>query len=234
MKKITTLASVLGAVLFMSCGTAKRAAVSEPLTMNTERDTLAYVYGALEFGPHIAYLDSVEHLNVELIFTSIRDVLAGQEKMTREEADSWIREYYMVRVPARNLKEAEAFLAEVERRPGVVKTESGLLYEILAEGGSKKATNDDDTVVTLYTGTRPDGTVFDSTADRGNEPAEFQLNGVIPAWTEGMKLVGEGGRIRLYIHPNLAYGEKGHQKIDPNQALVFEIELLEVKPHTGE
>ena len=222
MKKIL----VLGAIVmlgFSSCG------VGGSKKMKTDLDTLAYAYGAVQFGPHIAYLDSVENLNVNIIYSAIQDVVAGKPKMTTEELNAWAQEYYTVRVPAKSMKEAEDFLAETEKKSGVQKTESGLLYEILQEGG-EKATNDADTVVVLYKGTLPDGTEFDSTESRNNEPYTTPLNRVISAWTEGMKLVGKGGKIKLYAHPDMAYGQQGNGQIGPNKALVFEVEILDIKP----
>ena len=97
-----------------------------------------------------------------------------------------------------------------------------------------KATDDRDIVVVHYKGTTDDGTVFDSSYDRG-EPAEFPLDRVIPGWTEGMKLVGKGGKITLWLPSDLAYGPRGAgRNIGPNQALQFEVELLDVKPFLSE
>lgn len=210
-------------MVFVSCGTAGSK------KMVTEMDSVSYAYSSLQFAPNIAYLDTMENLNVDLIIQAIRDAVAGKSKMTPEDANAFLNDYFSVRLPARALKESEEFLAEIESREGVVKTESGLLYEIIEAGGDKP-TNDADTVKVLYTGTLPDGTVFDSTANRNDEPATFPLNGVISAWTEGMKLVGKGGKIKLYAPASLAYGERGTQGIQPNQALVFEVELLDIMP----
>ena len=227
MKKAIVLTLLLGMAL-ASCNTASK-------TPKSEMDSVAYAFSAMQFGPHIAYLDSTENLSVDMIVAAIYDAVGGKSKMTPEEAQEFMNEYFSVRLPAKNLKEAEAFLAENEKKPSVEKTESGLLYEIITPGSAVKATNDADTVVVLYTGTLPNGTVFDSTASRNNEPATFPLDRVIPAWTEGMKLVGEGGKIKLYAHPNLAYGSQGQgQSIAPNQALQFEVEILEVKPAVQE
>jgi FKBP-type peptidyl-prolyl cis-trans isomerase len=228
MKKILVL-SVIALLGFGSCG------VGGSKKLTTDRDTLAYAYSSLQFGPPIAYVvaDSTEDLDIEVIIQAIRDAAANKSKMTQEEANAFMEEYFNVRMPANNLKEAEAFLAETEKKSGVMKTESGLLYEILAEGG-EKATQDIDTVKVLYKGTLPEGKVFDSTEQRNNEPAVFPLNGVIAAWTEGMKLVGEGGKIKLYAHPDLAYGPQARsQLIGPNQALVFEVEIIDVMPATA-
>jgi len=222
MKKII----VLGALAVM----ALTACNNTSKTPKTELDSVAYAYSSLQFGPHIAMLDSAENLKVDMIVAAIYDAVNKDLKMTPEAANEFLNEYFSVRLPAKNLKEAEDFLAKKASEPNIQKTESGLLYEII-EAGGEKATNDADTVVVLYKGTLVNGTVFDSTENRNNEPATFPLNGVIPAWTEGMKLVGKGGKIILYAHPDLAYGSRGQgQMIGPNQALVFEVELQDVKP----
>ena len=229
MKNILLPALILGLVSVTSCGTVRRAAPSVP-SMETEIDSLSYSFGVTEVGMMVKAVDSVYNMNEELIIQAVRDVLAGHPRISAEEGEAFAREYFTVRLPAKNLREAEAFLAEIESRPGVQKSASGLLYEI-GEAGGERPTEDTDTVVVRYTGMLADGTVFDSTADRDDEPVEFQLNRVIPGWTEGLKLVGKGGRIKLYIPPALGYGEGGQgQMIQPNQVLIFEIELLDIKP----
>ncbi len=127
-----------------------------------------------------------------------------------------------------NAKEGNKFLAENAKKEGVKTTSSGLQYKILKEGTGKKPTPAS-TVKVHYTGKLINGKVFDSSVQRG-QPVEFKLNGVIPGWTEGLQLIKEGGKIILYIPPNLAYGERGAgQSVPPNATLIFEVELLEVK-----
>jgi FKBP-type peptidyl-prolyl cis-trans isomerase FkpA len=130
----------------------------------------------------------------------------------------------------KNTEASAAWLAEVEKQEGVQKTESGLLYRIDREGSAVKATEDTDVVLVNYEGKTAEGKVFDSSYERG-EPISFPLDRVISGWTEGMKLVGVGGQITLWIPAELAYGERGAgQDIGPNQALEFKVELLEVNP----
>ena len=129
---------------------------------------------------------------------------------------------------AKVLHEGEQFLAENAKREGVKTTESGLQYEVLESslGRKPKAT---DSVKVHYEGTLIDGTVFDSSYKRG-EPIEFALNGVIQGWTEGLQLMPVGSKYKLYIPYELGYGERGAgQSIPPYSALIFTVELLEIK-----
>lgn len=123
--------------------------------------------------------------------------------------------------------EGEAFLAENAKKAGVTVTASGLQYEVLT-AGSGKTPGRNDKVRTHYHGTLIDGTVFDSSYNRG-QPAEFPVSGVIAGWTEALQLMQEGAKYRLYIPHNLAYGERGAGgAIKPYSALIFDVELLNV------
>ena len=126
-----------------------------------------------------------------------------------------------------NLIRGIAFLEENGKRPGVVTTESGLQYELISEGtGEMPAPND--SVLVDYKGTFIDGTVFDSTYDNGGS-VEIPLRGVIPGWSEGLRMMKEGGRAKLFIPPKLAYGERGAgNAIAPNSVLVFDVELKSI------
>lgn len=179
----------------------------------------------------------------------LRETHAGKERITPAEGERFLTHYFTVVLPGKNKKESEEWLAKIAKGKGVKKTESGLLYKIENAGDmSVKANKDEDIVKVLYTGTTKDGKVFDSNrwADMPEErkemtkkyqpgdaekdsPIEFPLNGVIKGWTEGMKLIGKGGKITLWIPSGLAYGEKGAgQDIGPNEALRFDVELIDV------
>jgi len=126
------------------------------------------------------------------------------------------------------LEKGKAFLAENATKPGVQQTASGLQY-ILLEPGKGKTPAATDTVKVNYRGTLLDGTEFDSSYKR-NEPIEFPLNRVIPGWTEGLQLVKEGGKIRLFIPSQLAYGSRGAGgAIGPDETLIFDVELLDIR-----
>jgi len=130
---------------------------------------------------------------------------------------------------AKNKSEADTFLAQNKTKPGVVTLPSGLQYKIITAGkGPKPAATD--TVTTNYKGTFLDGKQFDSSYDRG-EPASFEVDGVIPAWTEALQLMPVGSKWQLFVPPNLGYGENGFQNaIPPNAALLFEVELISIGP----
>lgn len=127
-----------------------------------------------------------------------------------------------------NLDEGYAFLEENKKREGVIVTESGLQYEIIEEGFGEKP-GSTSIVVCNYKGTLLDGTEFDSS--KPEQPSEFPLNRVITGWSEGLQLMKEGGKYRFFIPTNLAYGEnvRPGTKIGPNMALIFEVELVEIK-----
>jgi FKBP-type peptidyl-prolyl cis-trans isomerase FklB len=128
----------------------------------------------------------------------------------------------------KNQKEGEAFLAANKKKEGVQTTASGLQYKVIREG-TGKVPKVADTVKTHYRGTLLDGTVFDSSYDRG-EPAAFQVGGVIPGWTEALQLMKVGSKWQIFVPANLAYAERGSgPDIGPHATLVFEIELLGIE-----
>ena len=126
-----------------------------------------------------------------------------------------------------NKEAGEKWLAANLKKAGVQVTESGLQYKIIDAGNPDLVPSPIDTVEVRYKGTLIDGTVFDETAE-GADPARFTLNSVIPGWTEGMQLIGEGGHVELYVPANLAYGESGRPSIEPNSTLIFDVELVHV------
>ena len=124
-----------------------------------------------------------------------------------------------------NLKAGQKFLEENGKKPGVVVLASGLQYEVITEGTGPKPSAKDK-VTCHYHGTLIDGTVFDSSVQRG-QPATFPLNMVIKGWTEGLQLMTQGSKWRFFIPPNLGYGDRQvSAQIGPNSTLIFEVELL--------
>jgi FKBP-type peptidyl-prolyl cis-trans isomerase len=136
------------------------------------------------------------------------------------------QEAYLAKLRNQNQGEAKAFFDKLKENKKVVELPSGLRYEIVQPGKGAYPTPTD-TVKVQYTGKLINDTVFDSSAQNG--PVEFQLNKVIPGWTEGLQKINQGGKIRLYIPPDLAYGDRGEQGIPPGATLIFDVEILEVR-----
>ena len=173
----------------------------------------------------------IEDFCVEDFMRSICDVLTDSEPaISHREAQKLLNEYFdkQARQQAQGaISAGKAFLEANAKKAGVVTTKSGLQYQVLTEGTgrSPKAT---DKVRCHYEGTLIDGTVFDSSYQRG-EPADFPLNGVIPGWTEGVQLMKEGAKFRFFIPYLLGYGERGAgSSIPPYSTLIFDVELIKV------
>ena len=164
----------------------------------------------------------------------VSDAANGVERATANENEEAIIAALNAAVQEKQMAAANsvieagaAYRAEFAQQPDVITLPSGLLYEVMAEGSGDKP-GPDSQVTTHYHGTLIDGTVFDSSVDRG-QPASFNVGGVIPGWTEALQLMNVGSKWRLVIPPELAYGERGAGgAIAPNSTLVFEVELLEI------
>lgn len=175
----------------------------------------------------------------ETFALALRDVRDGTESRLSDEEMQTVmqtfqeqamaqREEEQKKIAEENAAAGAKFLEENKAKEGVTTTESGLQYRVITEGtGAKPAATD--TVTVHYSGKLLDGTEFDSSYSR-NEPAVFGLNSVIPGWTEGLQLMSEGSKWELVIPSDLAYGPGANGPIPPNSVLVFEVELLEVKP----
>ena len=200
-------------------------------------DKLSYALG-IGIGSQLAGMGAKE-LNIDDFARAIKDVISGSElKVDNAEAQTLVQNFFQEQEAKQQAAAAEAgkaakaageaFLAENGKKDGVVTLPSGLQYQVLKEGNGKKPSATDQ-VVCHYEGTLIDGTVFDSSYQR-NQPATFGLNQVIAGWTEGVQLMQEGAKYRFFIPYNLAYGERGAgAQIPPFAALVFDVELIEVK-----
>ncbi|MDH3638774.1 MAG: FKBP-type peptidyl-prolyl cis-trans isomerase [Gammaproteobacteria bacterium] len=174
-------------------------------------------------------------LDAEVLSQAIKDAVAGSDpKLTPDDMRAAVEQYRQraaEKLAAEahvNLKAGEAFMDENKGKPDVIQTASGLQYKVLKEGSGKQPT-ESDTVVVHYRGTLLNGDEFDSSYSR-EQPATLPLNGVIKGWQEALPQMSVGAKWELYIPPDLAYGERGAgSRIGPNQALIFEVELLEVK-----
>lgn len=179
----------------------------------------------------------VPRLDTDAFIAGFRDAYAKKpSSLTEEEMRSALMAYEMqVRkememAQKKNAIESAAkgaaFLAENAKRPGVKTTASGLQYEVIKEGSGPKP-KPTDTVKVHYEGKLVDGTVFDSSRQRG-EPIEFPLNRVIPGWTEGLQLMSPGAHYKFVVPAKLGYGEEGAGPIPPNSVLLFDVELLDI------
>lgn len=199
-------------------------------------DKVSYALG-LGIGRQLAQMGASE-LNIEDFAAAIKDVIAGNElQISNREAQTIVQEFFANQEKEQNAKKAEAgktakvegekYLIENAKKDGVVTLPSGLQYMVLKEGTGKKPKATDE-VKCHYEGMLTDGTLFDSSLQRG-EPAVFPLNQVIAGWTEGLQLMSEGAKYRFFIPYLLGYGEGGAgNSIPPFSALIFDVELIEV------
>ena len=226
---------VLASTLILTgCNGAKSPAEnSDQVALDNDYKKLSYGLG-LNIGGGIAQ-QGVPELDVDALLAGIRESVAEQEpRITQEELAAVITRIQQQeaekqqQLASDNLQKGDAFLKENGAREGVVTTDSGLQYEVLqaGEGDSPSA---ESIVETHYHGTLIDGSVLDSSVERG-EPIEFAVNQVIPGWTEALQLMKVGSKWRLYVPANLAYGEYSPgPEIPPQSALIFEVELLSFK-----
>ena len=199
-------------------------------------DKVSYALG-LGIGRQLAQMGASD-LSIEDFAAAIKDVIAGNElKVSNREAQTIVQDYFRKQEEKLNAEraekgraakaEGEKYLAENAKKDGVVTLPSGLQYTVLKEGNGKKP-KATDKVKCHYEGFLIDGTVFDSSVERG-EPAVFPLNQVIAGWTEGLQLMQEGAKYRFFIPYILGYGEGGAgASIPPFAALIFDVELIEV------
>ena len=199
-------------------------------------DKVSYALG-LGIGRQLAQMGA-QDLNIDNFAEAIKDVIKGNElKVSNREAQTIVQDFFMKQEEKLNAEKAEKgkaakaegekFLAENAKKDGVVTLPSGLQFMVLQEGNGKKP-KATDKVKCHYEGFLIDGTVFDSSVQRG-EPAVFGLQQVIAGWTEGLQLMQEGAKYRFFIPYMLAYGEGGAgQSIPPYAALIFDVELIAV------
>jgi len=220
--------------LMLCLGTQVPAQESQTLT--TYKDKLSYWFGqqfGQEFRKNIDdYVTQKElDLNQEQLAKGVEDaLLRNPSLLTEDEIKSVLmrlqQEQYVKYLTAKNLKEGQAFLAENQKKEGVVTLPSGLQYKVIRKG-TGKTPKDTDSVTTHYRGTFIDGKEFDSSYER-NKPATFDVNGVIKGWIEALQLMKEGAKWQLFIPADLAYGKTGRPGIAPNSTLIFDLELLSV------
>jgi FKBP-type peptidyl-prolyl cis-trans isomerase len=208
----------------------------EPTELKTQKDKVSYGIG-VDVARNFTRLGI--DFDLDILVKGMRDALSG-EKLLMNESDlrATMNDYQselkgkmlqaMQVASADNKRKGDAFLEENKKKEGVVALPSGLQYKILKAGDGKKPT-DADMVECQYRGTLIDGTEFDSSYWSG-KPAVLKVAGLIPGWTEALKLMPVGSKWQLFIPPQLAYGERGASRdVGPNATLIFELELLAIK-----
>ncbi len=226
------------------CIPAANASAQQLSVLKTEKEKTSYAIGvdlARKFQRQGIDADT------DALLKGMRDVLSRSTLlMTDEDLQQALNEFQtdlkykrarsMKYVAEENRSKGSAFLAENRSKEGVVTLPSGLQYRVLAEGAGPKPT-EKDTVAVKYKGLHIDGTEFDSSSRRGQQPATFSMSSVIPGWKEALQLMPVGSKWQLFIPPELAYGVQGHaygarspiKDIGPSETLVYELELVAIK-----
>lgn len=231
--------SITAALFFFTVGVLAGAQEEEaetPAKPETVEEQVSYSLG-INLGRNL--LQQGAKLNLEFLVTGLKDGLSGAEAlMSEEDMRVTMRAFQqglaatqqerLSALGAKNKEQGEAFLAANKEREGVVTLPSGLQYEVI-DTGSGPSPQAVDQVTVNYRGTLIDGTQFDSSYDRG-QPATFPVAGIILGWSEALQLMNAGSKWKLYVPPDLAYGQRGAGAIiGPNATLIFEIQLLSIE-----
>jgi FKBP-type peptidyl-prolyl cis-trans isomerase FklB len=223
-KYILTVTVIVTTSLLSCNGQKGRSAVK----LKSQTDSVSYAIG-MSLGENFKK-DKLDSLNLDILNAAIHSVLAGDSMaLDSRQSQMCIQNYFMAKQKKEgeaNLAKGKQFLEQNSKKPGVKTLPDGLQYEVVKDGTGPKP-KETDTVEVHYHGTLIDGTVFDSSVERG-QPAQFPVNRVIPGWTEAMQMMAVGSKWKLYIPANLAYGEHGQGKIGPNSVLIFDVELLRI------
>jgi FKBP-type peptidyl-prolyl cis-trans isomerase len=235
--RFTTSAMKYSSIFFAATILASTSLAQPAPELKDEKAKVSYSIG-LDIGT--TFKKQQMDIDPEVMMQGLRDALTGATpKLTEEQVKETMTTYSKTMMEAqanrakeaatKNLAAGEKFLAENKSKEGVKTTASGLQYKVLQEG-SGTSPKETDTVVTHYKGTLISGKEFDSSYKR-NEPTSFPVNRVIKGWTEGLQLMKPGSKYQFFIPAALGYGERGAgQDIGPNETLIFEVELISVKP----
>ena len=218
--------TLLGVVILVGCQQPESTMSEKSFEATSETSRASYLIGFRQAQNIQAQGGDV--IDMQAYVLGARDAIAGKASVVPEENEEHLMAALSEALVREKSASGESFMQENAARPEVTTTESGLQYEVLVEGTGPRPSATD-TVVTHYHGTLTDGTVFDSSVERGS-PASFPVNRVIAGWTEALQMMGVGAKWRLVIPPELAYGERGAGgAIPPKATLVFEVELLEIQ-----
>lgn len=215
-----------------SSAKADKKAAAPAVELKTAIDSANYAFGIV-MGSNASRQMGTD-LNKDIFSNALNASLSGEgAKMTPEEANKYFSEYnkqQQARAVDKNKLDGKRFLDENKKRKEVTTTASGLQYEVIKRGTGTVHPTATEKVEVHYHGTLLDGSVFDSSVDRG-KPISFALNGVIKGWTEGVQLMVEGDKYKFFIPSELAYGDRAAgAKIKPGSTLIFDVELLKINP----
>jgi FKBP-type peptidyl-prolyl cis-trans isomerase FklB len=219
--------AVIGVLFLVSQVTGQ-----EKLVLKNQKEKISYILG-MDIGNNLKR-QSID-VDTSILARGVKDAFSGSQPLLTEqeirETMAAFQKEMMAKqeeLAKKNKKEGEAFLAGNKKKEGVKTLPSGLQYKVVKSGTGKKPKLTD-TVTVHYRGTLVNGTEFDSSSRRG-QPGSFQVNGVIPGWTEALQLMEEGAKWQLFIPSNLAYGERGAGRdIGPDATLIFDIELISIQ-----
>ncbi|MDR9415534.1 MAG: FKBP-type peptidyl-prolyl cis-trans isomerase [Gracilimonas sp.] len=229
LNKLSMIAFLSAGLFFTACNQDQME--NPEANLNTKLDSVSYALG-FQNGSFLGR-EGIDELNMNDYNAGIKAGLTSEEGALTQDEIMAVTNSYLQEIQEQqssdNIASGEAFLEENLAKEGVQETESGLQYKVIEEGNGDSPTAEN-IVQVHYEGTLIDGTVFDSSYERG-QPAEFPLNRVIPGWTEGVQLMKEGATYEFYIPAELAYGARAPQgsPIGPNETLIFKVELLDVK-----
>ena len=217
--------SLLAALLLFTFGCQVQEETAQTLDQSSDLDSASYLIGYQQMRSVIEQAGT--HVNPDAFLLGTTDAIAGVESQVASDKQDLVLAALRDAITASNSEPGNVYREENAKRPEVTTLPSGLQYEVIVAGDGPKP-GPTDTVSTHYHGSLVDGTVFDSSVDRGI-PGQFPVNGVIAGWTEALQLMGVGSKWRLVIPPELAYGERGAGGAIPPQAtLIFEVELLDI------
>jgi FKBP-type peptidyl-prolyl cis-trans isomerase len=227
---------IFGLLILINANCGQQDKGTETVSLETNQDSVSYIIGMDMARSLMTIKDEV---NLDVLFSGMKDQLNEKPLLVTDQEARKIMREFSARIQKNqeeakqksaqdNLEEGKKFLEQNKKLKGVVTTNSGLQYMVLEKGDGPKPTAQD-RVKVHYRGTLIDGTVFDSSYDRG-EPVIFPVDGVIKGWTEALILMNVGSKYKLFVPSELAYDQRGAgQKIGPNQVLIFEVELLGIE-----
>ena len=224
---------LLAALALISVGSfaqkKKKDKGESPVGMTNHNDSLSYSFG-VTMANNIKN-QGVSELNFDQFLAGVKETFEKTGKMTNDQANAFLKDFMAKKQLVENQEnkvKGEKFLEANKSKEGVIALPSGLQYKVLSKGSGTQKPTLTDKVKTHYHGTLIDGTVFDSSVERG-QPISFPVNGVIRGWVEALQLMVPGDKWEIYVPYDLAYGARATGKIKPFSTLIFTVELIEIE-----